>query len=241
VGIDLLEKISYEKPLRYDKSGDQHYNFISALHKSVRGSDPHAALYWLHRMMAAGEDPRYLLRRLIRMASEDIGLADPHALVQATAAREAYDFLGVPEGLLALDQLTIYLCLAPKSNKVEMAYFAAEALVKSHGNLPVPKAFRNAVNKTGRQLGYGDGYLYDHDSPGGYSAQDHLPKALQGRKLYEPTDRGWEGRVGPHLQELDRQRAQGRRGQNRSTAGNDETRTPSPGPQGTQTDPSQKG
>jgi putative ATPase len=212
VGPELLEKLSYEKPLRYDKSGDQHYNLISALHKSVRGSDPHAALYWLHRMMAAGEDPRYLLRRLMRMASEDIGLADPHALVQAAAAREAYDFLGVPEGLLALDQLTVYLSLAPKSNKIEMAYFAAEAMVKAHGNLPVPKAFRNAVNKTGRTLGYGDGYRYDHDSPGGYSAQDHLPTALRGKRLYEPTDRGWEGRVRERLAELDKARGNEEKG-----------------------------
>ncbi|MBO7131532.1 MAG: replication-associated recombination protein A [Fibrobacterales bacterium] len=199
----VLEQIHYEKPLRYDKSGDQHYNLISALHKSVRGSDPDAALYWLHRMLAAGEEPRFLLRRMIRMASEDVGLADPQALVLATSAREAFDFLGVPEGLLALDELAVYLSLAPKSNRIETAAMAADALVREHGDLPVPKAFRNAVNKTGEALGYGEGYAYDHNSPGAYSAQDHLPAKLRGTKIYEPTSYGREAEFKKRLEELE--------------------------------------
>ena len=134
----LLEEFQYKKPLRYDKSGEEHYNLISALHKSVRGSDPDAALYWLHRMIQGGEDPRFILRRLMRMSMEDIGLADPNALLLATSAREAYDFMGIPEGLIALDELAIYLSLAPKSNSVELAGMAADSIIKQTGTLPVP-------------------------------------------------------------------------------------------------------
>jgi ATPase related to the helicase subunit of the Holliday junction resolvase len=132
----LLEEFQYKKPLRYDKSGEEHYNLISALHKSVRGSDPDAALYWLHRMIQGGEDPRFILRRLMRMSMEDIGLADPNALLLATSAREAYDFMGIPEGLIALDELAIYLSLAPKSNSVELAGMAADSIIKQTGTLP---------------------------------------------------------------------------------------------------------
>lgn len=202
VDSSLLDRIQYSKPLRYDRHYDEHYNLISVFHKSVRGSDPHAALYWLHRMVQAGEDPRYLLRRLMRMAMEDVGLADPHAIKMAADCRAAYDFLGSPEGIIALDQLTVYLCLAPKSNALEIAGMAADQLVRQHGTLPVPRAFRNAENKTGRELGYGQGYRYDHDSPNAYSGQDHLPQKLLGTEIYHPTRFGFEKDLDARLQLL---------------------------------------
>ncbi len=205
---EFLESIQYKKPLRYDKSNEEHYNLISALHKSVRGSDPDAAVYWLHRMLQGGEDPRFILRRLIRMAMEDIGLADPNALLLATAAREAFDFMGVPEGLIGLDEVAIYLSLAPKSNSVELAGMKADAIIKRTGTLPVPKAFRNSVTKVGEQLGYGNGYHYDHDSPDAYSAQDHLPKELAGTEIYTPTAYGREKKLADRLQELKQIKAQ---------------------------------
>jgi len=204
----FLEEIQYKKPLRYDKGGEEHYNLISALHKSVRGSDPDAAVYWLHRMLNAGEDPRFILRRLIRMAMEDIGLADPNALLLATSAREAYDFLGIPEGLIALDEIAVYLALAPKSNALEIAGFAADDVIKQTGTLPVPRAFRNSVTKVGEKLGYGNGYKYDHDSPGAYSGQDHLPKQLKGLELYHPTVYGKEKDLGERLQQLKARKAE---------------------------------
>ncbi|NLB62852.1 MAG: replication-associated recombination protein A [Fibrobacter sp.] len=202
IALADLEGIQYQKPLRYDKQYDEHYNLISALHKSVRGSDVHAALYWLHRMLQAGEDPRYLLRRLMRMAMEDIGLADPHAIQIATSCREAYDFLGKPEGLISLDQLTVYLSLAPKSNALEIAAAHADALVKEHGTLPVPKAFRPNSSKTADKLGYGHGYLYDHDAPNAYSGQDHLPQKLLGTVIYKPTNYGNEQNLATRLDQL---------------------------------------
>ncbi|PBC74774.1 replication-associated recombination protein A [Fibrobacter intestinalis] len=198
----MLDEIQYKKPLRYDKSSEEHYNLISALHKSVRGSDPDAAVYWLHRMLQGGEDPRFILRRLIRMAMEDVGLADPNAILLATAAREAFDFLGVPEGLIGLDEVAIYLALAPKSNSVEVASMTADQIIKRTGTLPVPRAFRNSVTQVGKQLGYGNGYLYDHDSPGAYSAQEHLPKELVGTEIYTPTEYGKEKKLADRLAEL---------------------------------------
>ena len=198
----LLEEFQYKKPLRYDKSGEEHYNLISALHKSVRGSDPDAAIYWLHRMLQGGEDPRFILRRLMRMAMEDVGLADPNALLLATSAREAYDFMGVPEGLIALDELAIYLSLAPKSNSLELAGMAADSIIQRTGTLPVPRAFRNSVTRVGKQLGYGNGYEYDHDSPGAFSAQEHLPKALEGTEIYRPTNYGKEKLLAERLAQL---------------------------------------
>ena len=198
----LLEEFQYKKPLRYDKSGEEHYNLISALHKSVRGSDPDAAVYWLHRMLQGGEDPRFILRRLMRMAMEDVGLADPNALLLATSAREAYDFMGVPEGLIALDELAIYLSLAPKSNSLELAGMAADSIIQRTGTLPVPRAFRNSVTRVGKQLGYGNGYEYDHDSPGAYSAQEHLPKQLEGTEFYHPTNYGKEKLLAERLAQL---------------------------------------
>ena len=198
----LLEEFQYKKPLRYDKSGEEHYNLISALHKSIRGSDPDAAIYWLHRMLQGGEDPRYLLRRMIRMSMEDVGLADPNALLLATSAREAFDFLGNPEGLIALDELAVYLALAPKSNSLEIAGFAADDVIRQTGTLPVPRAFRNSVTRVGKQLGYGNGYEYDHDSPGGYSAQEHLPRLLEGLELYKPKLIGKEKLFAERLEQL---------------------------------------
>ena len=198
----LLEEFQYKKPLRYDKSGEEHYNLISALHKSVRGSDPDAALYWLHRMLQGGEDPRFILRRLMRMSMEDIGLADPNALLLATSAREAYDFMGIPEGLIALDELAIYLSLAPKSNSVELAGMAADSIIQRTGTLPVPRAFRNSVTRVGKQLGYGVDYQYDHDSPGAYSAQEHLPKQIAGTEIYQPKPYGKEKQLGERLAQL---------------------------------------
>lgn len=204
----FLEEAQYKKPLRYDKSGEEHYNLISALHKSVRGSDPDAALYWLHRMLKAGEDPRFILRRLIRMAMEDIGLADPNALLLATSAREAFDFLGVPEGLIALDEIAVYLSLAPKSNSLEIAGIEADSLIEQTGTLPVPRAFRNSVTKVGKALRYGENYKYDHDSPGAYSGQDHFPIQLQGTELYKPTSYGKEKALGERLLELKKRKAE---------------------------------
>lgn len=204
----FLEEAQYKKPLRYDKSGEEHYNLISALHKSVRGSDPDAALYWLHRMLKAGEDPRFILRRLIRMAMEDIGLADPNALLLATSAREAFDFLGVPEGLIALDEIAVYLSLAPKSNSLEIAGMEADSLIEQTGTLPVPRAFRNSVTKVGKALRYGENYKYDHNSPGAYSGQDHFPIQLQGTELYKPTSYGKEKALGERLLELKKRKAE---------------------------------
>lgn len=208
INEEFLEEIQYKKPLRYDKGGEEHYNLISALHKSVRGSDPDAAVYWLHRMLNAGEDPRFILRRLIRMSMEDIGLADPNALLLATSAREAYDFLGVPEGLIALDEVAVYLALAPKSNALEIAGMTADSVIRETGTLPVPRAFRNSVTKVGEKLGYGNGYQYDHDSPGAYSGQDHLPKQLQGTEFYHPTVYGKEKALGERLQQLKERKAE---------------------------------
>ncbi len=200
--LSVLEEIQYKKPLRYDKSGEEHYNLISVFHKSIRGSDPDAALYWLHRMIQGGEDPRFILRRLIRIAMEDIGLADPNALLLATSAREAFDFLGIPEGLIALDELAIYLSLAPKSNSVELAGMAADQIIERTGMLPVPIAFRNPVTRIGKDLGYGKDYEYDHNSNGAYSGQDHLPKALNGTTIYRPTLYGKEKQLAERLQAL---------------------------------------
>ena len=158
--------------------------------------------YWMHRMLQGGEDPRFILRRLMRMSMEDIGLADPNALLLATAAREAYDFMGIPEGLIALDELAVYLSLAPKSNSLELAGMKADSIVKQTGTLPVPRAFRNSVTKVGEKLGYGNDYQYDHDSPGAYSAQEHLPKQLEGTEIYQPKPYGKEKALGERLAQL---------------------------------------
>ncbi len=187
----LVALVQRRAPL-YDKSQDGHYNLISALHKSVRGSDPDASLYWLARMLSGGEDPLYIARRLVRMAVEDIGLADPQALVQANAAKEAYDFLGSPEGELALAQVTVYLALAPKSNAAYVAFGAASRLAKEAGSLSPPKHILNAPTKLMKQEGYGRGYAYDHGEDEAFSGQNYFPDGVPRQRFYQPTTRGFE-------------------------------------------------
>jgi putative ATPase len=188
----LSTVIQRRAPL-YDKGQDGHYNLVSALHKSVRGSDPDASLYWLARMLDGGEDRLFIARRLVRMAVEDIGLADPQALVVCNAAKDAYDFLGSPEGELALAQATIYLATAPKSNAAYVAYKSAMKLAKQRGSLPPPKIILNAPTKLMEDEGYGEGYEYDHDTPEGFSGQNYFPDAMRPRpQFYNPPERGFE-------------------------------------------------
>jgi putative ATPase len=176
----------------YDKAQEGHYNLISALHKCVRGSDPDAALYYLARMLDAGEDPLFLARRIVRMAVEDVGLADPQALVVANAAKDAYDFLGSPEGELAIAEAVVYVASAPKSNAVYKAWKAARSLAKEHGSVMPPHVILNAPTKLMREEGYGQGYRYDHDQPDAFSGQNYWPEKIGRRKLYEPVERGFE-------------------------------------------------
>jgi putative ATPase len=187
----LVEVVQRRAPL-YDKAQDGHYNLISALHKCVRGSDPDAALYYLARMLDAGEDPLFIARRVVRMASEDIGLADPHALLIANAAKEAYDFLGSPEGELAIAEAIVYVATAPKSNALYMAFKAAQALARSQGSLTPPKTILNAPTRLMKREGYGAAYEYDHDAPDAFSGQNYWPDALGRRTLYQPVERGFE-------------------------------------------------
>lgn len=187
----LSEVVQRRAPI-YDKGQEGHYNLISALHKTVRGSDPDAALYYLARMFDAGEDPLFIARRVVRMAVEDIGLADPQALVVANAAKEAYDFLGSPEGELAIAQAVIYVATAPKSNAAYMAYKSATRLAKTHGSLMPPKVILNAPTKLMKTEGYGTGYRYDHDEPDAFSGQNYWPEALGRQRLYDPPERGFE-------------------------------------------------
>lgn len=183
----------------YDKGQDGHYNLISALHKSVRGSDADAALYWLARMLTAGEDPLYLARRLVRMAIEDIGLADPEALVQANAATQAYQLLGTPEGELALAQACLYLATAPKSNAQYVAFKAATSLARDTGSVAPPKHILNAPTKLMKDEGYGAGYAYDHDQPNAFSGQNYFPETMARPTLYDPPERGFEREVRKRL------------------------------------------
>jgi len=201
----LLERTLGEQLRRYDKGGEQFYDVISALHKSVRGSDPDAALYWFVRMLDGGVDPRYIVRRLIRMASEDIGLADPRALRLTLDAAETYERLGSPEGELTLAQAVVYLAIAPKSNAVYRAYNQTRALVKQDQSRPVPLHLRNAPTKLMKGLGYGQEYQYAHDHEGGFvPGEQYLPEGLEGTRLYEPVPRGLEIRIGERLAELRR-------------------------------------
>ena len=183
----------------YDKDREGHYNLISALHKSIRGSDPQAALYYLARMLTAGEEPLYLLRRLTRAAVEDVGLADPQALVQCIAAKDTYDFLGSPEGELAIAQACLYLATAPKSNAAYAAQKAAWRTAKETGSLQPPDNILNAPTKLMRDLGYGQGYEYDHDADGGFSGANYWPAELPPQTFYEPTDRGFEKRLAERM------------------------------------------
>ncbi|MBL0372729.1 replication-associated recombination protein A [Rhizobium sp. KVB221] len=196
---DLLKVVQRRAPI-YDKGQDGHYNLISALHKSVRGSDPDAALYYFARMIDAGENPLFLGRRLVRMAVEDIGLADPQALVVANAAKDAYDFLGSPEGELALANAVVYLATAPKSNAVYTAFKAATQAAKFNGSLLPPKHILNAPTKLMTEEGYGDGYRYDHDQPDAFSGQDYFPEKMGRRQFYKPPDRGFEREINKRLQ-----------------------------------------
>ena len=202
---EWLLRVLGERMRRYDKGGEQFYDTISALHKSVRGSDPDAALYWFVRMLDGGADPRYMARRLVRMASEDIGLADPRALRLALDAAEVYERLGTPEGELALAECVVYLAIAPKSNAVYKAYNAVRALIKKDSTRPVPMHLRNAPTKLMKELDYGKGYRYAHDEEGGFAAGErYLPEGLEGQVFYEPVDRGLEIRIGEKLRELRR-------------------------------------
>jgi putative ATPase len=185
---------------RYDKGAEEHYNLISALHKAVRGSDVEGALYWLARMVISGEDPLYLARRIVRMAAEDIGLADPRALAVALAAKDTYHFLGSPEGELALAEAVVYLATAPKSNRVYQAWSKAVEAAEAHPAEPVPLHIRNAPTPLMRKLGYGSGYRYDHAEDEAFAAgQDYLPDVLLGSKWYQPTDRGYEKNVAERM------------------------------------------
>jgi putative ATPase len=200
---DWLLRVLGERVRRYDKSGDQFFDTISALHKSVRGSDPDAALYWLVRMLDGGVEPRYLARRLIRMASEDIGLADPRALRMALDAAEVYERLGSPEGELALAQCAVYLAVAPKSNAVYRAYKAARAFVKQDGTRPVPMHLRNAPTALMKTLEHGKDYRYAHDEAGGFAAGErYLPDGMDEPGFYQPVERGLEIRIADKLREL---------------------------------------
>jgi len=196
---DLVAAVQRRAPL-YDKSREEHYNLISALHKSIRGSDPDAALYWMARMLAGGEQPLYILRRLVRAAVEDIGLADPQAVVQALAAKDVYDFLGSPEGEIALVQTVLYLASAPKSNAVYKAQGAAMRAAEEHGSLMPPAHILNAPTKLMQKLGYGKGYEYDHEAEGAFSGQNYFPDGMKRQTFYTPNDTGFEREITKRLE-----------------------------------------
>jgi putative ATPase len=195
ITIELVGEAAQRRAATYDKSGEDHYDAISALHKTLRGSDPDAALYWLARMLERGDDPLYVARRLVRFASEDVGLADPRALTLAMSAQQAVHFIGMPEGALALAEITVYLALAPKSNALYRAYGEASADVEQTRNDPVPLHLRNAPTSLMKGLGYGKGYRYAHDYEEGVVGQQNLPDNLAGRRYYQPTERGFEAEI----------------------------------------------
>jgi putative ATPase len=216
ISIADLERALQKKALVYDKSGEEHYNIISAFHKSLRGSDPDAAIYWLERMLSAGEDPFYVARRMVRFASEDIGNADPQALTITMNAMEAFRFLGHPEGELALAQAALYLATAPKSNSIYSAYGKVQTAVRKAGSLPVPLHIRNAPTRLMKDLGYGKNYKYAHNYKDAFTPQDYLPEELQGQVYYTPTERGYEKTI---KQRLDKWRSL--KNKNRETSEND--------------------
>jgi putative ATPase len=207
---DIVHDTLQKRILLYDKTGEEHYNLISALHKSVRNSDPDAALYWLGRMLEAGEDPLYVARRVVRMAVEDIGLADPNALSLCMAARDAVDFIGMPEGNLALAQAVVYLSVAPKSNALYTAYGSVQRDVEQTAADPVPLHLRNAPTALMKGLGYGKGYEYAHEVEGKVANMECLPENLRGRVYYQPTNDGIEKRIRERLEEIKKQRSRGR-------------------------------
>jgi putative ATPase len=200
ISLSTIEDAIQHKAPRYDKEGELHYDLISALHKSMRGSDPDASLYWLGRMLEAGEDPLYIARRLVRFASEDVGMADPQALVVAMAAQQAVHFIGMPEGNLALAQTAVYLATAPKSNSLYEAYSKVQEEVQQTPDQPVPIHLRNPVTALMKKLGYGKGYKYPHHYRGHFVRQQHLPDSLQGKRFYTPSDQGYEKEVAQRLQ-----------------------------------------
>ncbi len=210
LGVAELSAQLARRAAVYDKGRDEHYNLISALHKSVRGSDPDASLYWLYRMLDAGEDPLYVARRVVRMAIEDIGIADPDALPQAIAARDAYEFLGSPEGELAIAQAVVYCATAPKSNAVYAASKAARKCVAASGSLPPPMQILNSPTRLMKESGYGDGYRYDHDEPDAFSGQEYFPDGMPRRRFYDPPERGFERKIRQRLQYWSRLRAKRR-------------------------------
>ena len=203
---ELVSAVQRRMPL-YDKSREEHYNLISALHKSIRGSDPDAALYWMARMLAGGEQPLYILRRLVRAAVEDIGLADPQAVVQAIAVKDVYDFLGSPEGELALVQCVLYLASAPKSNAVYTAFSAVKAAAQEHGSLMPPAHILNAPTKMMKQLGYGKGYQYDHEAEDSFSGQNYFPDGMDREQYYVPKETGFEREIAKRLEYWSKLRA----------------------------------
>jgi putative ATPase len=216
ITAEIVQDAAQRRAATYDKGGDDHYDTISALHKTLRGSDPDAALYWLARMLERGDDPLYVARRLVRFASEDVGLADPQALELAMAAQQAVHFIGLPEGALALAELTVYLALAPKSNAIYVAYSQARTDVEQTRNDPVPIHLRNAPTRLMKDLGYGKGYKYAHDFDEGVIGQQNLPDNLKGRTYYTPVDRGFERDLGRRLErirEIYRQTAADRKNQ----------------------------
>lgn len=200
LNVAEIQRILQKKSLRYDKKGEEHYNIISALHKSMRDSDPDGALYWMMRMLAGGEDPLYIARRLIRFASEDIGMADPHALLVAVAAKDACHFNGMPECEVNLAQAVVHLSMAPKSNALYMAVGAIKKSIANTGNLEVPLHIRNAPTKLMKEWGYGKGYQYAHDHADARVEQQHLPNALNGERFYRPTERGLEAKIKERLE-----------------------------------------
>ena len=199
ISLPSIEEALQHRALLYDKGGDQHYELISALHKSLRGSDPDAALYWLGRMVESGEDPLYIARRLVRFACEDVGMADPQALVLAIAAQQAVHFIGMPEGNLALAEAAVYLATAPKSNSLYQAYSGVQQDIEHSRNEPVPLWLRNPATFLMRQMGYGQDYKYAHDYPGHFVEQQNLPSSLQGKRYYIPSDQGYEVEVDARL------------------------------------------
>jgi putative ATPase len=207
-----LEEVLQRKTFLYDKSGEEHYNLISALHKSLRGSDPDAALYWLGRMLEAGEDPLYIARRMIRFASEDVGMADPQALQVAVSAMEAFHFIGLPEGNLALAEAAVYLATAPKSNALYTAFQGVQKDVKEVENLPVPLHIRNAPTSLMEELGYGKGYKYPHDYPEHFVEEEYLPENLRGRIYYRPSEQGFETEIKKRLEHWRKKRNSSKKG-----------------------------
>lgn len=202
INLKIVEQALQKKTILYDKAGEEHYNLISAFIKSMRGSDPDAAIYWLARMIEAGEEPLFLARRMVIFASEDIGNADPQAIQVAISAMQAFDFVGMPEGWIPLAQATTYLASAPKSNASYLAYLKAKEDVEKEGYLPTPKHLRNAPTPLMKDLGYGRDYKYPHNFSGHFVAEDYLPEKLKGKKYYEPTENGFEKEIQHHLEKL---------------------------------------